>query len=651
MKNYNKIIAVAMAGAICGSTAFSSISLAATKSSEKEEVIYANLTSSGDIEKIYAVNIFEDKDIVDYGVYETVKNMNTMDKINYSNGKITIQNSEDKLYYQGIMKQNTEMPWTIKVRYKLDGIEYAPSELAGKSGKLEISISIKENKKCKKNFFENYALQTVVQLETNLCENIKSDEATMANVGGLKQLTYTILPGNEKDIKITSDVTDFEMSEIQVNGINLNLGLDKDSIDTSSLTGELDKLKDAVNDLDDGANELNDGAKKLDDGAVTLTDGIKTIQDGLDQLNSKSSSLTSGSSDVLSALKTIQSSLNNVSTSSKDLKQLSSASTSIKSGIDSLVKGLKTVDSSIDTYNSSLKKAGLNSASELAQKNKQALSALGITNTQRKLYSAYTSGGSQAVSAELAKLAQAGDSEAVALYKQVSAGNTDAVTQYVQAAGKLISVETLLKADASYIEGSSKLINGIDAQMSTSSGQTTLMSGAVSLQTNYKKFDASIQDLVSSLNNLMANMTQLKNGINKLTDNYATLDSGIKEYTSVVNKITNGYSKVYEGALDLVSGTHSLYKGTTELTDGTGEFKGETSDLDSKVDDEVDSMIDNFAGGDFEVESFVSDKNTDVDSVQFVIKTEAIKKEEVKVEEEKTEELNFWQKLLNLFRK
>ena len=651
MKNYNKIIAVAMAGAICGSTAFSSISLAATKSSEKEEVIYANLTSSGDVEKIYTVNIFEDKDIVDYGVYETVKNMNTMDKINYSNGKITIQNSEDKLYYQGVMKQNTQMPWTIKVRYKLDGVEYAPSELAGKSGKLEISISIKENKNCKKNFFENYALQTVVQLDTNLCENIKSDEATMANVGGLKQLTYTILPGNEKDIKITSDVTDFEMSEIQVNGINLNLGLDKDSIDTSSLTGELDKLKDAVNDLDDGANELNDGAKKLDDGAVTLTDGIKTIQDGLDQLNSKSSSLTSGSSEVLSALKTIQSSLNNVSTSSKDLKQLSSASTSIKSGIDSLVKGLKTVDSSIDTYNSSLKKAGLNSASELAQKNKQALSALGITNTQRKLYSAYTSGGSQAVSAELAKLAQAGDSEAVALYKQVSAGNTDAVTQYVQAAGKLISVETLLKADASYIEGSSKLINGIDAQMSTSSSQTTLMSGAVSLQTNYKKFDASIQDLVSSLNNLMANMTQLKNGINKLTDNYATLDSGIKEYTSAVNKITNGYSKVYEGALDLVSGTHSLYKGTTELTDGTGEFKGETSDLDSKVDDEVDSMIDNFAGGDFEVESFVSDKNTDVDSVQFVIKTEAIKKEEVKVEEEKTEELNFWQKLLNLFRK
>lgn len=649
MKNYNKIVAIAMAGAICTSTGFYSVSLAYEKSSEKEEVIYTNLGSSGDVEKIYAVNIFEDKNIVDYGIYDTVKNMNTQDAINYSNGKITVKNSEEKLYYQGIMKQNTQIPWNINIEYKLDGKQYKASELAGKSGKLEISLSIKENKNCKKNFFDNYALQTVVQLDTNLCENIKSDEATMANVGAIKQLTYTILPGNEKNIKITADVTDFEMSEIQINGINLNLGLDKDSIDTSSLTSELNKLQDAVDELDSGSNKINDGAKKLDNGAVALSEGIKTIQDGLDQLNSKSSSLTSGSSEVLSALKTIQSSLNNVSTSSDDLKKLSSASTEIKSGIDSLVKGLKTIDSSIDKYNNSLKNAGLDNASELAQKNKQAVNSLGITTTQRKLYKAYTSGGNQGVTAEVAKLAQLGDTEAIALYKQASAGNTDAVVSYVQTAGKLISIETLLQADVNYIEGSSKLINGIDAQMSTSSGKTTLMSGAVSLQTNYKKFDDSIQDLVSSLNNLMADMTKLKSGINKLTENYSTLDSGIKEYTSAVNKITNGYSKIYEGALNLVSGTNSLYKGTNELTDGTGQFKDKTSDIDSKVDEKIDSMIENFTGSDFEVESFVSDKNTDVDSVQFVIKTEAIKKEEVKVEEEKTEELNFWQKLLKLF--
>ena len=50
------------------------------------------------------------------------------------------------------------------------------------------------------------------------------------------------------------------------------------------------------------------------------------------------------------------------------------------------------------------------------------------------------------------------------------------------------------------------------------------------------------------------------------------------------------------------------------------------------------------------MKSFVSDKNTEVESVQFVMKTNAIVKDitvEVPVVEETS--LNFWQKLLHLF--
>ena len=46
-------------------------------------------------------------------------------------------------------------------------------------------------------------------------------------------------------------------------------------------------------------------------------------------------------------------------------------------------------------------------------------------------------------------------------------------------------------------------------------------------------------------------------------------------------------------------------------------------------------MIDSFTGGDYEVKSFVSEKNTNVASVQFVIQTGAVKVEE---EEESTQE-------------
>lgn len=62
-------------------------------------------------------------------------------------------------------------------------------------------------------------------------------------------------------------------------------------------------------------------------------------------------------------------------------------------------------------------------------------------------------------------------------------------------------------------------------------------------------------------------------------------------------------------------------------------------------------MLDSISGGDREVVSFGSNKNENVDSVQFVIKTSAIKKAEViQKTKTETEKLSFWQKLINLFR-
>lgn len=53
---------------------------------------------------------------------------------------------------------------------------------------------------------------------------------------------------------------------------------------------------------------------------------------------------------------------------------------------------------------------------------------------------------------------------------------------------------------------------------------------------------------------------------------------------------------------------------------------------------------------DAEIRSFVSEKNTNVESLQFVIKTGAIEKPEVvQTVEDETQELNLWEKFLRLF--
>lgn len=240
-------------------------------------------------------------------------------------------------------------------------------------------------------------------------------------------------------------------------------------------------------------------------------------------------------------------------------------------------------------------------------RNNQALAALEITDTQRALYQAY-----------------------------------------VTTAEKLISIQSLLKADIAYIKGSQKIIDEIDGVLDSKNGK--LMTGAVSLQTTYTSFHSSIQNLVSSLGNLASNMSKLKSGIDKLNSNYSTFDSGISQYASTVKSITDGYSSVCEGALNLVDGTSALYKGTKNMVNGTNQFSNKASVLEDNVNEEIDSMLDEYTGSDYKTVSFTSDKNTDVTAVQFVIQTKAIEKEDT-VSEEKPADKSFsvWQKFLRLF--
>lgn len=93
-----------------------------------------------------------------------------------------------------------------------------------------------------------------------------------------------------------------------------------------------------------------------------------------------------------------------------------------------------------------------------------------------------------------------------------------------------------------------------------------------------------------------------------------------------------------------------MQSGTGKLKDGTKELSDKTDGLDTEISDKIDEMIDSMTGSDVELKWFASEKNTSVNSVQFVIKTDDIKVEEPEEPKaENKEELSFWQKLLKLF--
>ena len=688
--NKNKKIVMRTASVmLAGTMALSggvSVVMAAVPS-EKEEVVYAMLDASGDVNGVYVVNSFSGGDIVDYGNYTNVRNLTTDDVIAQDGDEVTFHTDADKVYYQGDL-ETTDIPWKIAIHYYMDGKEYSPEEIAGMSGALELKLSITENTACDENFWDGYALQTAVTLDTKQCKNITADGATVANVGLDKQLSYIILPGKGADLTITADVTDFEMDAVTINGVKLNMDMDLDESELKEQIGEICDAVNALNDgavsLADGSTTLTDGAKSLYDGSVEVQDGAGTVKDGMNNLNSgiatvknalgalnsRSSNLTDGSAQVLSALQTIQSSLAGVSVNADQLSALAGSSTQIQNGIASLVSGLNDMNTGIDAYYASLAAAGITDVNAYANQNEQAAAALGITDTQRAVYGAYASGGDGAAEGKIGELAAAGDAEAAALYQQYSqTGDAGVIRNYVATAGKLIAVETLLKADAAYIAGSNSLISGMDAALDPQSG--ALMTGAVTLQESYAQFDAAIGQMVSSLSSLAQNMTALKDGIDTLTAQYQTLNTGIVDYTGAVAQLAGGYEQICQGASVLADGTAQLYDGTTGLADGakslyqgstdlgtgiaqladaTGEFADQTADADTKVSDTISDTVDEMTGKDVPTVSFVSDKNTNVDSVLFVMKTDAVQiREQESVPEETKEEQSFWEKFLALF--
>ena len=114
--------------------------------------------------------------------------------------------------------------------------------------------------------------------------------------------------------------------------------------------------------------------------------------------------------------------------------------------------------------------------------------------------------------------------------------------------------------------------------------------------------------------------------------------------------MVSGSSELYDGTAKLYDGIVSLCDGAQEMANSTGEFRVETSDMNAQIEQEIDRLLASISGSSGDPVSFVSEKNTNVDSLQFVIQVEGIEVEEAKeVIAKEEEQLTFWQKLLRLF--
>ncbi|HZK20912.1 MAG TPA: hypothetical protein VFC76_01405 [Oscillospiraceae bacterium] len=562
--------------------------------SPKEESVFGLLNTDGTVNNIYVVNSLEGGDVLDFGTYSSIINMTDSIPLTQDGEKITTATLEDRLFYQGTLKSK-DLPWNISVKYYLNGKQETGKAISGKSGDVEVAVSIKSNKSVNRAFFDNYVLQVTFTLDTNICKEITSDGATIANAGTDKIITHTVMPGKGAEIRLKTKAQNFSMESIDFAATPLSMGIDAPEI--SGMKEDMNTLVNAVGALNDGIKQLKDGLHEVSKGTLELSLGSKEFKAGLNELDKNSNELLSASASIKTALDTISA-------------FIAAGGTEIATDLlGSLMKTVKQLPTELNAATgifSSLNHMQRNAFSSL----EEAINEIPNYNINyNALYTALRS--DSGLTAELDKL-----------------------MEYYAAAKNVKTVFASVNESFNLIEGGYDYvltsINSISTQVSTVSySEVQPLSGG---------------DMISQIKELIT-------GMMLLAGNYGQFHDGLSAYMGGVNALSKGYEELDAGVGALSDGLSEMYSGSKEISGGTNTLYKELLNFPQLMEKEIQNLMKQYDKSDFSPISFVSSKNTNVTAVQFAFKTAAIEYEAPIIPEpEPPAKLSFWQKLINLFR-
>lgn len=569
----------------------------------REEVVYANLSGSGMIDEIYAVSLLTLPDAAtytDYGDYASVTNLTDTAPLTLSGNQVAFSAEAGSFYYQGTMRTK-ELPWIISITYLLDGAEISPAALAGQTGHVAIRIATSMNPAVDAAYFENYMLTISATLDASLCRNITVSGGMTAIAGSDKRITFMAMPGDAADFSLETDAVGFTMPGIEISALPLSISIS--APDTAGMKADLNELTDAIAQLSDGTAQLKNGALELKNGSAELRGGSALFAGGIGELSGNAASLLGGSAQIKDALTALSGALNGAPAvdgtqsgfSLTGLQQLPGALDQTAAGLQEMSAGLGALKDSFSKAYEALKAAvGQIPVDTPAE---AALGKLYADNPEKK---------------ELLDL--------LAGYVKGGAG-TKATFENVKPA--FDAVETSLSETIAGAGQMTQGLSGMSAQIKTGlAGDGTA-----------------------------AQLGQLGEGLKQLSAQYGEFHSGLTEFTAGASQLGSQYGELHAGISGLADGTSELYGGIAETSDGTAELNDGVRDLPARIDEEIEKLMDTYDKSDYQPVSFVSGKNVNTASVQFVMKTAPIELPEAPAAAapEAVQE-SFWTRLMALFK-
>ena len=115
--------------------------------------------------------------------------------------------------------------------------------------------------------------------------------------------------------------------------------------------------------------------------------------------------------------------------------------------------------------------------------------------------------------------------------------------------------------------------------------------------------------------------------LEKLVNSGGLESVDISEYIYQIRDLLQKFQMFYDGIIQYTGAVDMLAENSVAISNGVLELAGGTNQLDSgtsQIPEQMDKMISEMVGEEFEPHSFISEKNENVKSVQFVFSTEAI---------------------------
>ena len=614
----------------------------------KDETVYTNAKSNGEqyqtIVTDHLINEEDEKLLKDMTNLLNVENTSGDEKFTQDGESLVWEADSNDIYYKGETDQ--ELPVKLNIKYELDGKEISSDEIAGKSGKVKITISFENkeehevqiNGKTEK-MYTPFVVATGTYINNDNNKNIEVTNGKAIDDGSKTMVVGLTFPGMQESlnidkdtleiptsIEITMETTNFEMNNI-INYTTPKL-IEDSELDIFS---KLDDIYSKVETLQSASKQIENGAKTLSDGTTTyvekseefnqalnkFSDGVSSantsyssIDAGIKNLNSSVPDLTSGTKSLSDNLGAVN---NGVKTMSDMLDGSQESMNNLKNGAQNISGGLTQLSAAMKTTDYTEQ---INKINSQIDTNKKMITTLNTTKEQ------------------LSKVLEdttLSEATAQAIKAQITANQSTIAT---------------LTADNAYLNNMITSLNASNTQIGKLKQQVdTLAKGAGDVSDGVNGLLKQVGALNTNIKGLYTNTGKMAAGANKLYQGTLGLEAGTTKLAQGSEQMKAGLSTIntssqalYSANNQLVEGAKTIQSGAAELAEGTAEFNktgidvicnyvtGDLKNLETRAE-KLKELSD-------EYNTFTKLDDENKGKVKFITIVDSIKKDDSKGQEE-----------------